>query len=92
MIIESMRIIWQRLKIIIEPSCSIVLGAILTDNKQFHNKRIGLILTDENGLEVRSAEPDQNGDFRLIAKLGQKYPCRLRGIDIWSGSLDLTPK
>ncbi|MED6338241.1 MAG: RNB domain-containing ribonuclease, partial [Candidatus Thermoplasmatota archaeon] len=47
---------------------------------------------DENGLEVRSAEPDQNGDFRLIAKLGQKYPCRLRGIDIWSGSLDLAPK
>ena len=48
MIIESMRIIWQRLKIIIEPSCSIVLGAILTDNKQFHNKRIGLILTGGN--------------------------------------------
>ena len=47
---------------------------------------------DENGLEVRSAEPDQNGDFRLVAKLGQKYPCRLRGIDIWSGSLDLAPK
>ena len=48
MIIESMRMIWQRLKIIIEPSCSIVLGAILTDNKQFHNKRIGLILTGGN--------------------------------------------
>ena len=48
MIIESMRIIWQRLKIIIEPSCSIVLGAILTDNKQFNNKRIGLILTGGN--------------------------------------------
>ena len=47
---------------------------------------------DENGLEVRSAEPDHNGDFRLVAKLGQKYPCRLRGIDIWSGSLDLAPK
>ena len=48
MIIESMRIIWQRLKIIVEPSCSIVLGAILTDNKQFHDKRIGLILTGGN--------------------------------------------
>ena len=48
MIIESMRMIWQRLKIIIEPSCSIVLGAILTDNKQFYNKRIGLILTGGN--------------------------------------------
>jgi len=47
---------------------------------------------DENGLEVRSAEPDQNGEFRLVARLGQKYPCRLRGIDIWSGSLDLAPK
>ena len=48
MIIQSMRMVWQRLKIIIEPSCSIVLAAILTNNKQFYNKRIGLILTGGN--------------------------------------------
>ena len=48
MIIQSMRMVWQRLKIIIEPSCSIVLAAILTNKKQFYNKRIGLILTGGN--------------------------------------------
>ena len=47
---------------------------------------------DENGLEVTSAEPGRDGDFRVMAKLGDKYPCRLRGIDIWGGSLDLAPK
>jgi len=48
MIIQSMRMIWQRLKIIIEPSCSIVLAALLIKNEQFYNKRIGLILTGGN--------------------------------------------
>ncbi len=47
---------------------------------------------DEYGLEVSTAEPGRNGDFRVIARLGEKYPCRLRGIDIWSGSLDLAPR
>ena len=47
---------------------------------------------DENGLEVTSAEPGRDGNFRVMAKLGDKYPCRLRGIDIWGGSLDLAPK
>ena len=48
MIIQSMRTIWQRMKIIIEPSCSIALAAILINNEQFHNKRIGIILTGGN--------------------------------------------
>ena len=48
MIIQSMRTIWQKMKIIIEPSCSIALAAILVNNKQFHNKRIGIILTGGN--------------------------------------------
>ena len=47
---------------------------------------------DENGLEVTSAEPGRDGQFRVMAILGDKYPCRLRGIDIWGGSLDLAPK
>jgi len=48
MIIQSMRTIWQKMKIIIEPSCSIALAAILVNNKQFYNKRIGIILTGGN--------------------------------------------
>ena len=47
---------------------------------------------DENGLEVSTAEPGRDGQYRVVARLGEKYPCRLRGIDIWGGSLDLAPK
>lgn len=46
---------------------------------------------DEHGLEVVPAEPDERGQQNAIVKLGQKFPCRLRGLDIWSGSLDLAP-
>ena len=48
MIISSMYMIWQRLKIIVEPSCSIVLAALMVNSKRFLNKRVGLILTGGN--------------------------------------------
>ena len=48
MIISSMYMIWQRLKIIIEPSCSIVLAALMLNSKKFLNKKVGLILTGGN--------------------------------------------
>ena len=48
MIISSMYMIWQRLKIIIEPSCSIALAALMLNTKKFLNKKVGLILTGGN--------------------------------------------
>ena len=48
MIIDSMYMIWQRLKIIIEPSCSIVLAALMLNSNKFLNKKVGLILTGGN--------------------------------------------
>ena len=48
MIISSMYMIWQRLKIIIEPSCSIVLAALILNSNIFLNKKVGLILTGGN--------------------------------------------
>ena len=48
MIINSMYMIWQRLKIIIEPSCSIVLAALMLNSNEFLNKKVGLILTGGN--------------------------------------------
>ena len=48
MIITSMYMIWQRLKIIVEPSCSIVLAALMINSKRFLNKKVGLILTGGN--------------------------------------------
>jgi hypothetical protein len=47
---------------------------------------------DEHGLTVIPSQPDDSGNQKPVIQLGQHYPCRLRGIDIWSGSLDLAPK
>ena len=47
-IIISMRTIWERLKIIVEPSCSITLAAIFKRQDLFKNKKIGLIMSGGN--------------------------------------------
>ena len=47
-IIAAMRLIWERMKIVIEPSCAVVLAAILQQKERFAGQRIGLILTGGN--------------------------------------------
>ena len=47
-IIKSMRIILDRMKIIVEPSCSIALAAILKNKKIFKDKKVGIILSGGN--------------------------------------------
>tara|TARA_Y100000816_G_scaffold178327_1_gene128795 strand:+ start:315 stop:1253 length:939 start_codon:yes stop_codon:yes gene_type:complete len=47
-IIYTMKLIWERLKIIIEPSCSIVLASVLKNKNIFNGKKIGLILSGGN--------------------------------------------
>ncbi len=47
-IIESMKLIWERMKVICEPSCSLPLAVILKNRKKFKNKSIGIILTGGN--------------------------------------------
>ena len=47
-IINSMKLIWERMKIIVEPSASITLAAVLSKPKLFKNKKIGLILSGGN--------------------------------------------
>ncbi len=47
-IINSMKIIWERLKVICEPSCSLPLAAILKNKSKFRNKSVGIILTGGN--------------------------------------------
>lgn len=47
-IIEAMRYIWERMKIVVEPSASVPLGAILSHTSRFSNKRIGMILSGGN--------------------------------------------
>ncbi len=47
-IIAAMRLVWERMKIIIEPSSAVSLAAVLFNKDQFENKRIGLIITGGN--------------------------------------------
>lgn len=47
-IIDAMRMVWERMKIVVEPSCSITLAAALKRKEQFANKNIGLILSGGN--------------------------------------------
>ena len=47
-IVDSMKLIWERLKIVCEPSCSLPLAAVLKNKKKFKGKKIGLILTGGN--------------------------------------------
>ena len=47
-IIDSMKLIWQRLKIICEPSCSLPLAGVLKNKDDFKGKKIGIIITGGN--------------------------------------------
>ena len=47
-IIDSMKLIWQRLNIICEPSCSLPLAGIIKNNDEFKGKKIGVVITGGN--------------------------------------------
>jgi len=47
-IVHAMRTIWERMKIIVEPSAAVPLGAILTNRIPASGKRIGIILSGGN--------------------------------------------
>ena len=47
-IIEAMRMIWERMKIIIEPSSAVVLAVVLENKEKFQNRNVGLILSGGN--------------------------------------------
>jgi len=47
-IINSMQMIWERMKIIVEPSCAISLAAIIKSRDIFEGKSVGLIMSGGN--------------------------------------------
>ena len=47
-IIAATKLVWQRMKIVIEPSSAVPLAAILKNRKRFAGKRVGVILTGGN--------------------------------------------
>jgi threonine dehydratase len=47
-IIEAMRLIYERMKLIIEPSCAVPLAALLLNKEKFAGKKVGIILSGGN--------------------------------------------
>ncbi|MCK5102810.1 MAG: pyridoxal-phosphate dependent enzyme, partial [Cyclobacteriaceae bacterium] len=47
-IIDAMKLIWQRMKIIVEPSAAVPLAVVMEYQHIFEGKKIGIILTGGN--------------------------------------------
>ena len=47
-IVNAMKLIWERLKIIIEPSCAVPFAAVLKNKEEFATKNVGIILSGGN--------------------------------------------
>ena len=47
-IISAMRLIWERLKIVIEPSAAVPLAVVLKTKEKFIGKRVGIIFSGGN--------------------------------------------
>ena len=47
-IVEAMKLIWERMKIIIEPSCAVPFAAVLKNKELFTNKKVGIIISGGN--------------------------------------------
>jgi len=47
-IVEAMRLVWERMKIVIEPSSAVPVAALLTRRSEYRGDRIGVILSGGN--------------------------------------------
>ena len=47
-IVDAMRLVWERMKIIIEPSAAVPLAAIMENKEYFTGKKVGIIVTGGN--------------------------------------------
>ncbi len=47
-IIAAMRLIWERLKVVVEPSCAVPLAVILKHPQHFSGRQVGVILSGGN--------------------------------------------
>ncbi len=47
-IVDAMQLIWERLKIVCEPSSAVALAALIRDKEHFKEKKIGVILSGGN--------------------------------------------
>ena len=47
-IVDAMKLIWKRMKIVVEPSSAVPLATILKNKSLFAGKRVGIIVTGGN--------------------------------------------
>jgi threonine dehydratase len=47
-IIDAMKLTWERMKIVMEPSCAVPMAAILRNPEVFRGKRVGVVITGGN--------------------------------------------
>jgi threonine dehydratase len=47
-IIEAMKFIWERMKIVIEPSSAVAVAAIFRNSSEFKNRKVGVIISGGN--------------------------------------------
>ena len=47
-IVDAMKLTWQRMKIVMEPSCAVPLAVILKNPDVFRGKRVGVVITGGN--------------------------------------------
>jgi len=47
-IVDAMRLIWERIKIIVEPSSAVTLAALLCDKENFKGQKVGIIISGGN--------------------------------------------
>ncbi|MGV3560386.1 threonine ammonia-lyase [Larkinella arboricola] len=47
-IVAAMRLVWERMKLVIEPSSAVPLAALLKHNERFAGQKVGIILTGGN--------------------------------------------
>ena len=47
-IVRAMRLLWERLKVVVEPSGAVPFAAVLNDPEQFRGRRVGVVLSGGN--------------------------------------------
>ena len=47
-IVDAMRLVWERLKLVVEPSAAVAVAALLAQPDEFEGRRVGIILSGGN--------------------------------------------
>ena len=47
-IVQAMKLLWERLKIVCEPSCAVAFAAVLKEKEQFAHQKVGIIISGGN--------------------------------------------